>query len=318
MASSASTPSAVPAPSPWPRRLIVAAGLVLLPLFAFGGSVTTLGAGMAVTGWWNAEGSFMPFFPIDKWFRDLGTFVEHSHRQFGLVLGLLMIAAVVATWLRDPRPSARWLVAGALAAIGLQGWIGGSRVLENSPGLAFLHGTFSQFVIAVMAAAWVHQSAAWRASASLPFTQSARLRRLAILTTVIVFVQIGLGAWYRHALRTGLEGNLHMRIGIHMLGAIAVLGHVLPLAKRLRAAATEAPASPFASLAKGLTLLVVAQLVLGLVAWMIARPEDVDFFQWLVATAHVLGGALLLAWCVAAAMWASRTVPSNVVVAGVR
>ena len=77
--------------------------LVLLPLFAFGGSVTTLGAGMAVTGWWNAEGSFMPFFPIDKWFRDLGTFVEHSHRQFGLVLGLLMIAAVVATWLEGDK-----------------------------------------------------------------------------------------------------------------------------------------------------------------------------------------------------------------------
>lgn len=298
-------------PSPWPRRLIVVAAIVLAPLFVFGGSVTTLGAGMAVTGWWNAEGSFMPFFPIDKWFRDLGTFVEHSHRQFGLVLGLVMIAAVVATWLRDARPSARWLVTGALAAIGVQGWLGGARVLENSPELAFLHGTFSQLVIAVMAAAWVHQSESWRASGRFACAHSQRLRRLAILTAVIVFVQIGLGAWYRHALRTGLEGNLHLRLSIHVLGALAVVGHGLALAKRLRAAAAAAPGGPFAALARGLTVLFVAQTVLGLVAWMVARPENVDFFQWLIATAHLIGGALLLAVSVAAAMWAHRTEPSG-------
>lgn len=298
------------ASNPWPRRLIVAAGLVLVPLFVFGGSVTTLRAGMAVTGWWNSEGSFMPFFPIDKWFRDVGTFVEHSHRLFGITLGLLMIAAVIATWVGDARKSARWLVVGALGAVCVQGYIGGQRVLENSPELAFLHGTISQLVIAVMAAAWVHQSAAWQASGVVTVAGDARLRRLAILTAVIVFVQIGIGAWYRHALRTGLEGNLHMRVGIHMLGALAVVGHVLPLCGRLKRAAAEAPGSPFGALRTALLVLLFVQTGLGIVAWMLAQPENVDFLQWFVATSHVVVGAAFLAWAVATAMWAHRTSPS--------
>lgn len=303
----ATASTAVSARSPWPRRLIVSSAIVLAPLFVFGGSVTTLGAGMAVTGWWNAEGSFMPFFPLDKWFRDLGTIVEHSHRQFGLVLGLLMIAAVVVTWLRDERPSARWLVSAALVAICLQGLLGGLRVLHNSPELAAVHGVCSQTVIALMAAAWVHQSERWHASRAFEHADAARLRRLAWITAGVVFVQIALGAWYRHALRTGLEGNLVLRLSIHAVGALAVLGHAFPLAKRLRAAAADAPEGPFAALAKALVVIVVAQTVLGLVAWMLANPANVDFLQWLVAIAHVLGGSLLLAWSVAAAMWAGRT-----------
>lgn len=293
-------------PSPWPRRLLVASLIVLAPLFVFGGSVTTLGAGMAVTGWLNAEGTFMPFFPIDKWFRDLGTFVEHSHRMIGMTLGFLMIAAVVVTWRRDSRRSARGWMLAALLAICVQGVLGGLRVDHNSPELAFVHGVFSQLVIAVMAAAFVHQSPRWRAWSEAPLAAAPKVGRLARIAAFVVFVQIALGAWYRHALRTGLEGDVTLRLWIHAAGALVVLGHVLPLALRVFGLAAVTHGTPWLSLARGLLAILVLQIVLGLLAWMAADPTNVGFFQWLVATGHVLGGGLLLAWCVAVAMWAAR------------
>lgn len=298
--------AAQPTPNPWPRRLIGAATLVLIPLFAFGGSVTTLGAGMAVKGWWNAEGSFMPLFPIDKWFRDVNTFVEHSHRQFGLLLGLLMLAACVATLRFDRRRAARVLVILATLAVSLQGWLGGSRVLLNSPELAFLHGTFAQAVFAFLCAVFVYTTARWRTAEPARYELAPGLSRAALAASLIVFGQIALGAWYRHALRTGLAGNVEMRFGLHAIGALAALVVVLVLAARLAAAAPAAPSAPLAALRRNLLVLVGVQIGLGFLAWGARRAGEVTFFEWLAATLHVLVGALLLAHCVAAAMWAHR------------
>ena len=300
--------------SVWPRRLLGAAGLVLLPLFVFGGSVTTLGAGMAVQGWWNAEGHFMPLFPVEKWFRDLNTFVEHSHRQFGMVIGLLMIAATVVTLRRDPRRSARVLVCSGLLAVCFQGFLGGSRVLENSPQLAFLHGTFAQGVFALLCAAWVHQSPAWRQAPRLASTQTHALRKTALLACAIVYVQIALGAWYRHTLRTGLAGEALGRLGLHLVGAFVTFGATLLLAARFQATLAGLPQSPaipatLLSIPARLRLLLGVQFALGFLAFGLhgsGAPGQVQVAEWAMATLHVLVGAMLLAQVVMASMWSWR------------
>src|SRR5262249_41575588 len=72
--------------SPWPRRLALAALVAAVPLVFFGGTVTTLHAGLAIDGWLVLEPGrgdhFLWLYPVDKWFRDVGTFVEHTHRLF--------------------------------------------------------------------------------------------------------------------------------------------------------------------------------------------------------------------------------------------
>ena len=145
------------APSRLPYRLSVATTITTMLLVLFGASVTTMGAGMAVKGWLMPEGEltegatwFLPLFPLEEWFRDPDTFVEHTHRMFGIVVGLLSIATVAATHLLDKRAVAKAAAWIGLVAISVQGVLGGTRVLEDSQHLAFLHGAFGQLVFAVL------------------------------------------------------------------------------------------------------------------------------------------------------------------------
>ncbi|TDJ70869.1 MAG: hypothetical protein E2O39_09375 [Planctomycetota bacterium] len=293
--------------SAWPGRFALAAVVLLLPLFLFGGTVTTIGAGMAVEGWWNAEGHFMPFFPVEEWFRDLATFVEHSHRLFGMAVGLAVLAATVATFRYDTRRSSRFLVVAATLAVCIQGWLGGSRVLADSPRFAFLHGAFAQAVFALLVALAVHQSRRWRAAdvrgaAAAP--RLAAIRRAGLVASVLVYVQIVLGAWYRHGLRNGLGENLAARMTLHLVTAFLVAAVLLWLASKL--ASADAGGGVLDQLRRRILVLLGFQFALGFIAWGARAPDRVSFVEWLVATLHVLGGALILAHCVLATLWAYR------------
>ena len=63
-------------------RLVVWAAL---PLILFGGSVTSLDAGMAIDGWLTVDSSqgerLLWLYPLEDWFRNLGQFVEHNAAQ---------------------------------------------------------------------------------------------------------------------------------------------------------------------------------------------------------------------------------------------
>src|SRR6188508_97685 len=127
----------------WTERLLLGALLSAVPLVLFGGSVTTLGAGMSVDGWLIAEGHFLLFFPLDSWLRDTATFVEHTHRLFGVLVGFCALGACARAWVARPGPNP---FIGALAStlallmVCAQGALGGLRVLADSSDLAFVHG----------------------------------------------------------------------------------------------------------------------------------------------------------------------------------
>ena len=302
------------AASPWPRRLAASALLAAVPLVFFGGSVTTLHAGLAIDGWLVLEPGrgdhFLWLYPVDKWFRDVGTFVEHSHRLFGSLVGLLAIATVVATWALDRRRLQRGLSLAALLAVIGQGAIGGYRVLERSESLAFLHGAIAQGVFALLGACWIALSPGFRPA--LPRDRSAdgerarTLRRLSLAAVAAVYLQILAGAWLRHG---GGMGAL----GLHLAVALPVLILVPLLARRLRDGLDGASAEDrrrFRRLGRFLIGAIAVQVALGLAALVVVSTPDRasgGLGTAVMPTLHVVGGGVLLLACVASSMWVHRT-----------
>ena len=274
------------AASPWPRRLALATLVAAVPLVFFGGTVTTLHAGLAIDGWLVLEPGrgdhFLWLYPVDKWFRDVGTFVEHSHRLLGSLVGLLAVATLVATFALDRRRATRALAAAALLGVVVQGAIGGLRVLEKSENLAFLHGAIAQAVVALLGASWL--------SSALPL-ESAGSLRLGWLAAISVYAQIVAGAWLRH-------GGGVPALAVHGILAAVVGILVFQLA---RSFGSGAP-----GLRHILLALLTTQFALGFAAFGVVwlGPEHASgaapaLGSSVFPTLHVLiGGSLLLA-CVA-------------------
>ncbi|MCY3000387.1 MAG: COX15/CtaA family protein [Planctomycetota bacterium] len=291
--------------SPWPRRLALGTWLAALPLVVLGGSVTTLRAGMAIDGWWVLDRGngdhFLLAYPIEKWFANAGTFSEHSHRLFGTLVGLLSILLVIAAHRAQAGAlRVRWAWIG-LVAVCLQGTLGGFRVLENSPNLAFLHGVVAQVVLAILAANVVLNDPAFAASRGREHSRAAGLARASRLAIAAVFAQIFLGAWLRHT------GN-DLALVAHIAFAAIAAGAVIVLARGLR----EVRDAELASQAKRLFVLILVQVALGLLALVAILlvsggfTAEVSTAETISATAHVLFGAFTLQATVAAAMWISR------------
>jgi len=300
--------------SAWPRRLALATLALALPLAFFGGSVTTLGAGLAIDGWLILEPGrgdwFLWFYPVEQWFRDVGTFVEHSHRLLGSGVGLLAIATAAAC-LRSERGPARALSVAALLAVIAQGLLGAARVLEKSTGFAFLHGAFGQAVFALLAATVVATSPGFQSARPAPIGAAPALRRAALVATVAIYAQIVAGAWLRHSGAT-------LALLVHLALLFVVLGTLLALRAGLRAAAGEAGVPPAAAGAllrctRALELLLGAQIALGVLAffsvYVLVGKVAESVQQGLFPTLHVIGGAALLCASLATVMWTRRLTP---------
>lgn len=309
---SALRPTLAPSePGPWPRRCALLCALCAVPLVLFGGSVTTLGAGMAVDGWLVAEGHFLLFFPAEKWFRDTATFVEHTHRLFGILVGLFALAALALAWLRPHARAARVGALVALLAVCAQGTLGGLRVLANDSDLAFLHGAAAQLVFAVLCANTLLFSSDWRASsasAARARPELQALAKIALFALLVLYAQIVLGAWYRHGLRPEPVASSTARFALHGLGALLSMAVVAGVARRgsaLVAAGVALPASLLKAL-KRLPVLLLVQIVLGGLAWAGFRPHAIGPAEWALSIAHVLGGALLFADLAVIWLWTRR------------
>lgn len=307
----------------WPHRLAVATLLAAIPLVAFGGTVTSLDAGMAIDGWLVLEPGrgdhFLFAYPLEKWFRDAGTFVEHTHRLFGSLVGLLAIATLAGT-LSTGRSgatrrsgAARFLSAAALLAVCAQGALGGFRVLENSPSLAFVHGAVGQAVFALLAAQALFLSSGWETTAPSACKHARRLHRLSVAAVALVSSTIFLGAWLRH-------GGALPALVLHGLGVLASSGILLALCAELRATAAAGAAggtdrSRLLRVRARLLAMLAAQILLGALSFWIVfvavGPSVQAVHQSVVPTLHVLMGALLLAQTVAAAMWSQRVVATG-------
>lgn len=276
--------------SPWPHRIAVALACATFPLLFVGGLVTSKGAGLAVPDWPTTFGYNMFLYP---WSRMVGgIFYEHSHRLFASLVGLLTIVLAVAFWFREQRAWLRWLGVAALLLVVIQGVLGGLRVVLLEYLLAIVHAGIAQAFFALTVSLALFTSPDWgRLPAEAPLPDGGKVRRLCVMTTAIIYIQIALGAVLRH---TG--GYLDA----HLLFAFLVAVHVILVLRRV--AGLEAQRPLLVRSAALLTMLLALQLFLGAAAFFGKFTPYLRLpMGALVAltTTHLAVGALMLA----ASLW---------------
>jgi cytochrome c oxidase assembly protein subunit 15 len=183
-------------------RLHLSAVLVALStavLIFAGGLVTSTGSGLSVPDWPTTYGWFMFTFPLEKMVG--GIRFEHTHRLIASTVGFLIL--VLAVWLRlaEPRRWVRRLGYAALAAVITQGILGGITVLWFLPDpISIAHASLAQLVFCLTIAIALTTSPGWKRaySARGPVPDDRILQQIATATTVLVYVQILLGATMRH------------------------------------------------------------------------------------------------------------------------
>jgi cytochrome c oxidase assembly protein subunit 15 len=281
----------------WLHRFakLVAASTVLL--IAAGGMVTSTGSGLSVPDWPNTYGWFMFSFPMDRWVG--GILYEHSHRLIASTVGFLTVVLAVWTWRVESRAWVRWLAVAALGAVILQGLLGGLTVLLGLPAAVSIgHAGLAQLFFCITLALALVTSPSW--SAPHAVTDDAMLRRLTTTTTLLVYVQIILGATMRHTgagmaiptfplaygylvppvWTTGIAIHFAHRVGaVIVIGAIAATtAHVWWHHRGIRELVRPATL---------LILFVCSQATLGALVVLSALNPIIN-------TAHVVNGALVL------------------------
>jgi len=180
---------------------LVAASTALL-IFA-GGLVTSTGSGLSVPDWPNTYGWFMWAFPVSKMVG--GIFYEHLHRLVASTVGFLIV--VLAIWLArvEPRRWVRRLGYLALGAVITQGILGGITVLWYLPdAVSIAHASLAQIVFCLTTTIALVTSHGWKVgygqlpTSNVQLPRDFTLERIAIITTVVIFTQIVIGATMRH------------------------------------------------------------------------------------------------------------------------
>jgi heme a synthase len=246
-----------------------------------GGLVTSTGSALAVPDWPLAFGQVFP--PMEG-----GVFFEHGHRMIAATVGLLTIVLAVWLWRATTDRTLRRLGIAAVAVVCTQGLLGGLTVLlKLPPPISIAHAALGQIFFCAIVSIAALSGGTMPDDEKYVSTDTAKLRRLALLTIGFIFLQLLAGATIRH---TGK--GLHL----HLLGATLVLVHVILLAKRIlsdreRPVELRGPATMLLGL-------VGVQIVLGFYSWL--RP-----LVW-ITTAHVGNGALIFATTVIIALQAYR------------
>lgn len=319
---SSSTPHSAGS-SPWPHRLAVLLVCATFPLIWVGGLVTTYDAGMAVPDWPSTYGYNLFLYPWQTWILGpFDLFIEHGHRLLGALVGVITIALVAVVWRCDSRPLARGMAAGALALVILQGLLGGLRVIGNEVQLARLHGIVGPAFFALTVAIAVVTSRLWRTGERVVHPSAGKLRRLAILTTGLVFLQLIVGAHLRHLSIDWRPSSFRVMVFFHLVLAAALAVHVVLLA--LRVARHHRGQRSLLAPALALVGLIALQIALGGATWVAnySWPAWASRWGWgvsytiqaggyaqaLIVTAHQAMGSLIVGTGVMLALRACRLV----------
>src|ERR687891_3003604 len=107
------------------RFAVVTACCTALLIFA-GGLVTSTESGLSVPDWPTTYGWSMFTFPLDKMVG--GIRYEHTHRLIASTVGFLILVLAAWLWRAEPRAWLRRLGYAALAAVIVQGVLGGITV----------------------------------------------------------------------------------------------------------------------------------------------------------------------------------------------
>lgn len=294
-------------PPPYNRahhRFAVLVACATLLLIVAGALVTSNDAGLSVPDWPTSFGSL---YKIPKLVG--GVKFEHTHRMIAQFVGFLTIILAVWTWRVDPRRWMQYLGWAALGTVVAQGILGGLTVLFYlPPSISSAHAALAQTFFCIAVCIAVFTSHKWMRE--IPQTvidqQRPRLFTLTFISILVLYVQLILGAMFRHHGIGWLPHVVNSVVVVFALGWTA-------LRARSHYSHVEAIRTPRNIM---LSLLIV-QLCLGFlafttrVAWghNAVQPE----LPMVISTvAHVAVGALLLATTVVLAVQVWRCVPASV------
>ncbi len=297
-----------PAPyRPALHRYALAVASATGALLFVGGLVTSTGSGLAVPDWPLSFGQVFP--PLRG-----GVLFEHGHRMVAATVGLLTVILAAWLWRSESRAWVRRLGALALAAVIVQGVLGGLTVRLRLPvAVSVAHAGIAELFFCLTGTLALVTSRSWLLPEEpTPDSGPPSLRALSVVTVAVVYLQILVGALVRHT-GAGLAipdfplsfGRLVPPLGddlvlyqfAHRVGAVLVALMVIWTASRTLRQHGHRP-----SLARP------ALLLLLLLAWQVYLGAVVIWTRKAVVptTTHLLSGALLLVTSLVLALRSQR------------
>jgi heme a synthase len=227
-----------------------------------------------------------------------------AHRIAATAVSLLTLGLVLWLVFKDPRPQARRLGWITLAIAVAQDSVGHAAVLSAVPRTAGIaHACLAQLFFAAVVAIAVITSPAWGRGAELVYDYGwPSMRSLAIMTPVLVLLQIALGSAFRQKALTLLP---------HVLGAMFVALVILlesifvlqqfPAHRALRPAAKTLLGVAFGQVFLGITTLTLKSMA-----------DETEPAVIATVAAHVTGGAVTLATTIVLSILIRRNVQPRV------
>jgi len=282
------------------HRFATALAWCVLILIVAGALVTSNDAGLAVPDWPTSFGSLYKIPPMVG-----GVKYEHGHRMIAQFVGLLTIILAVWTQRVEKRVWMRKFGWALLGLVILQGVLGGITVLTLLPWYVSTgHGMLAQTFFSLTLLFSVFTSKRWieAEARGLQASEALNLRALSVLTVAVLYVQLFLGAAFRH-------GGLHFLP--HIIGAAFVTAILLWTSIKALTAYGAVP--EIKKPAIGILALLFVQLGLGFAAYLTRVEWGRDAVQPLpsmvwTTVAHVTMGALLLGKAFVLAVQAHRHV----------
>ncbi len=291
------------------------AGMTFILIF-IGGLVTSTGSGLSVPDWPNTYGQFMFSFPLSKMVG--GILYEHGHRMVATVVGMLTVILTIWVWAKESRKWLKWYALCALAAVILQGILGGITVLYLLPTpISVLHGCLAQAFFLMTIAIAIFTSEKWKTAEEAPESLQPAVFNITLFTTVAVYIQLILGAIMRHT-GSGLAiPDFPLAFGkvippiqsqavaihfLHRLGAVVVSMFIITTVAKIIRNHRER-----IELVRPAVVLVTALIIqITLAAFTIWSKKAV-----IPTTAHVATGAFILATSLVLTLRAYRLLPAE-------
>ncbi len=287
--------------TPGLHRFAFATSACTILLLMAGALVTSNDAADSVPDWPLAYGKIIP--PLVGGIR-----YEYAHRLMaGTVAILTLVLAVLLA--RSGSRFLRNLGFTALILVIAQAVLGGMRVLFHNPALtATIHAILAQIFFVTVISITLFTSQWWNSDPiKLDDPSSPPLRTLSALTAAAIFVQLILGAGFRHGA---------FQILPHLIGAFVVLFLAIWTSRTVRVRfGTVAHLRRWGIF---LASFIGTQFLLGIAAyWAVVqeiKAQQPTSTYVILTVAHVLVGALTLAASVVLALSAFRAINGNATV----
>ena len=177
------------------RRLSKVIVFLTLSLIFVGALIKSHEVGLSVPDWPTSYGKQMFSFPFSEMVG--GIFYEHGHRLFATIVGFFTLIQFIVLSFTDHPMWVKKMSFIALVLVITQGFLGGMTVIFFlPPQISILHGILAQifFISIIFIAYSLSDSRLNKKKESYPLF----IKRGALIITLLVFVQLVLGALVRH------------------------------------------------------------------------------------------------------------------------